>query len=630
MTIRNLPALARTAAFLFVGLLVCPLRYFSLAQENIIDTSWVYAMNLVPLLNLRFGVDVIWTTGPLAYLFHPLDIGNNLVNGLIAQAAVWLVMLWVMADLVFLAAVPPRNLAAFAVCVALASPIFRFNFMGVENLLLLAILTLSSLLLLRPFLWRRFLLLLLLIPPILLIKGTGAAIALGILGGLFAALALRRDWRRVFAGSVVAFAAIPLIALVCFRMSAGTWSMGPYLQGLMEISSEYSVLLAGDGPWDEKVRAAVVFAAFVGLFVMAFRARQTHWILCLSFAIPLLVSIKHGFVRQDIHTVNFFCMALLLLGLLLLYTGSWRFNRNFPLVLMLMVAISLQSIQWRLGWAYLWDVSGWNNVQSIAGALDLSATRAKFTRERPPGSLPVLFLDGPMLHAIGQRTVGILSPVLIYAAWNHLDLRTMPVPQGYQCNQKLDLIDADWLEKKGPQRLLVEWFAIDGRHPLGENPATLLSIYKWYELELLESDHLLLRRRDRPRAVRLESLRTETIDISKGIDIPDSAEPLFVRANFELSPLGRLAKVLYHIPEMHMAVSPAPEAESRYRVIAGSLASPLLISHLPTNLSAAATLFDGRPTANPKLMRVAFSGPGLSYYQQTCQIEFLRMTSSER
>jgi len=33
------------------------------------------------------GRDIAWTTGPLAYLAAPMDIGNNLAHGLIFQAA---------------------------------------------------------------------------------------------------------------------------------------------------------------------------------------------------------------------------------------------------------------------------------------------------------------------------------------------------------------------------------------------------------------------------------------------------------------------------------------------------------------------------------------------------------------
>ncbi|MGC4052190.1 MAG: hypothetical protein QM757_22865 [Paludibaculum sp.] len=237
--------------FLLLGLLLCPLRYFSLFHENVLDSSWVYAMNLAALGNLRFGVEILWTTGPLGYLFQPFDLGSNLTQGLIAQGLVWLVLLWVLADLCFLEDLPVRNLAAFTACTALAAPLFHFNFGGAECLLLLAIFILAGLLLLRPFLWRRYVLLLLFIPPIVLIKGTGLAMAAAVVGGILAALALRREWRRTAIAGGLAALLVPLLTLLAYRLSTGNWMIGQYLQGLVDIASDYSILLANDGPWDE-------------------------------------------------------------------------------------------------------------------------------------------------------------------------------------------------------------------------------------------------------------------------------------------------------------------------------------------------------------------------------------------
>lgn len=623
----NIRALPRVLAFLFLGLLLCPLRYFSLFHENVLDTSWVYAMNVAALRNLHFGVDIIWTTGPLGYLFQPFDIGPNLVHGLFAQGLVWIVLLWVAADLCFLSDIPVRNLAAFAGCTALAAPLFHFNFGGVESLLLLAMFILAALLLLRDFLWRRLILLILLIPPIVLIKGTGMAIAIGVLGGVIAALALRRDWRRVATAAALSALLIPLLTLVSFRLSTGNWAIGPYLQGLVDISSDYSVLMATDGPWDEKLRAVAVFACLAGVFLMAFLGRQRQWILALPFAVPLLVSAKHGFVRQDAHVINFFCMALLLLGLLLLFLESWRFNRNLPILLMLLVVVSFQSVQWRLGWAYLDDVSGWNNARTIAGVLDLPTTRLRLEHEPLPLYGRDFPLDLPLLQAIGRHSLSIVSPVLIQAAWHNLDLRPLPVPQGYPCTRKLDQVNADWVVSQGPEKILLEWFVVDGRHPLGDNPATMLALFQWYEPELLESRYLLLRRRTQPRTTQLRPLESRSADITQGIAIPDTPQPVFARVDLELTTFGKLARLLYHVPEVRMTVSPAPSGESTYRVMAESLGTPHLVSHLRTNLPSAAKYFEGQPEGNPRISRLTFSGPGLDYYHHTVRVEFFTLNS---
>ena len=618
-------ALIRSLIFLFLAVLLCPLRYFDLFQENVMDSSWLYAMNLAALRGLRYGVDVIWTTGPLAYLFQPLDLGNHLVHGLIAQGIVWLVLLGIAADLCFFVGAPLWNLLAFGLCVAAAAPLFHFNYMGVENLLLLATLICAALLLLRPFRWGRYCLMLLLAPPVFLIKGTGAAIAVGVLAGLILALAIRKDWRRALIAGALALVLLPSLTLVAFRLSAGTWAIGPYLQGLVDVSSEYSVLMAVDGPPDEMIRAFVVFAAFLGILLMAYLKKQRLWILCFPFAAPLLISLKHGFVRQDVHVINFFCLVLLLLGVFLLFMESWRFDRNFPLLLMLVIAVSLQSVQWRLGWGYLEEVSGKTNLQFLAGAIDLPNTRRDLARPRPTAYASDFPLDESVLTAIGRHSIGFISPVMVDAAWHGLTLLTTPVPQGYQCSRKLDEVNARWLARQGPDKLLLEWIGVDGRHPLGDNPATLLETYKWYEQELLAPQHVLLRRRSTPREAELELLNVKTLDITQEIPIPESSRPVFVRIDFELTAAGKAAKLFYHVPRVDLSVSASSAGGPSYRVILESLATPLLISHLPTDLKSSAGLFTGPSPQNQRLAKFSFSGPGLPYYQKMCKVEFLTL-----
>jgi hypothetical protein len=615
--------LLRGVIFAFLAVLLCPFRYFDLFQENVLDSSWLYAMNLAALRGLRYGVDVIWTTGPLAYLFQPLDMGNHLSHGLVAQAVVWLVLLGIAAEVSFLAAVPLWNLFAFALCVAAAAPLFHFNYMGVENLLLLAILVSAALLLLRPFRWARYGLLLALAPPIFLIKGTGAAIALGVIAGLIVVLAARHQWRRALTASALALVLLPALTLLAFRFSAGSWAILPYLQGLVDVSSEYSVLMAVDGPPDEQIRALVVFSAFVGIQWMAYARRQAHWILCVPFAAPLLVALKHGFVRQDVHVINFFCLVLLLLGVFLLFIESWRFDRNFPLLLMLLIAVSVQSVQWRLGGDYWAEVSGRRNLEFLAGVIDLPETKRILAEKKPTAYGRDFPLDESVSQAIGRHSVGFLSPLMVQAPWHGLNLMPMPVPQGYQCSRKLDGVNAGWLARQGPDKLLLEWFGVDGRHPLGENPATLLETYRWYETEQTEPSRLLLRRRTSPRGVELVPLRAETLDATKEIAIPDAPGPVFLRIGFDLTTAGKAAKLFYHVPRVDMTISPPVGAATSYRVILESLEAPLLVSHLPTDLDSAARLFTGPAPQNPKQSRLTFSGPGLPYYQKLCKVEFL-------
>jgi len=52
--------LLRFALFLYSGLVVCPIRFWPLADGS--DSTWVFASNYAALRGLANGRDIFWTT----------------------------------------------------------------------------------------------------------------------------------------------------------------------------------------------------------------------------------------------------------------------------------------------------------------------------------------------------------------------------------------------------------------------------------------------------------------------------------------------------------------------------------------------------------------------------------------
>lgn len=63
-----------------------------------------------------------------------------------------------------------------------------------------------------------------------------------------------------------------------------------------------------------------------------------------------------------------------------------------------------------------------------------------------------------------------------------------------------------------------------------------------------------------------------------------------MRVDFELTAAGKAAKLFYHVPRVDLSVSASAAGRPSYLVILESLAAPLLISHLPTDLKSSAGL----------------------------------------
>src|SRR5258708_31220467 len=75
---------ARWLLFVYLLMVLCPIRYwpFNLSE---VDSTWVFALNYGATHHLVFGRDIDWTSGPLAYLAAPMDIGNHLVCRLLLE-----------------------------------------------------------------------------------------------------------------------------------------------------------------------------------------------------------------------------------------------------------------------------------------------------------------------------------------------------------------------------------------------------------------------------------------------------------------------------------------------------------------------------------------------------------------
>ena len=129
-----------------------------------------------------------------------------------------------------------------------------------------------------------------------------------------------------------------------------------------------------------------------------------------------------------------------------------------------------------------------------------------------------------------------------------------PVPQAYSAYTPfLDEKDARFLEDDAvaPQRILFDWTAIDGRHPLLDVPALGLAMLRWYGVqgEYGGGGHLVLERRKTPRFGQLRKLRTERFKVGQPLAI-DVTRPLVAKIRVRWNWRGDLTKFAYKLPEL--------------------------------------------------------------------------------
>ncbi len=610
--------------YAFVVLLACPIRYWPLADGG--DATWRFALNYAAVQGSAVASQVVFPTGPLGYLLFPQHIGNNLIRGLLFQTGLWLVLAAILADVFFLAGFRLRNLALFSFCFALMTPLLWFDYVGTENLIIA-----GALMLIVAFQLRgsrsRYLGALVLIGFLPLFKLSAALIGFAALAGFLVERVIQCR-RKALADVVLALSIPAAVTLaLCLCVMPSLRSVVYYLHGGIEITSGYSAAMSIYGSRMELLSAAeaVAVLAAVLLLLLGSSAPRLARFYALLLAVPLFVSFKHGFVRQDEHAVHFFGFLALMLALLSLAVQLDKvgLRRVVPLMLLFLVIwqdnISFGSIANLIVYP-----SGVQAARKLWGALRfhhleqrLDATATAFPEAAR--------IEPEILKLIGGSPMASLSYDFTNAAAAGMSLQLYPVVQRYSAyTPYLDELNATWIRDHGPKFLVFDGKAIDLRDAWAETPAMWLEVYRWYDTRLSGTRHLLLERRTRPRFAALQTIGRFLMPFTGKVRFPVSRNPVFWTMKCGYSTSGRLRKLLFRVPAVFMSVHEADGSTRSARVIPEVLVAPVLGNYLPANLAQFAAVFQSDDVPNYSVDHVAFEDSGRGAYSSTCQVELLQ------
>lgn len=66
-----------------------------------LDTSWVYALNIMPYSEYKFGTDLAMTWGPLGFLCLPINYENNLLYSFIFWIVIFSFQIYLLVNIIF-------------------------------------------------------------------------------------------------------------------------------------------------------------------------------------------------------------------------------------------------------------------------------------------------------------------------------------------------------------------------------------------------------------------------------------------------------------------------------------------------------------------------------------------------
>ncbi len=419
-------------------------------------------------------------------------------------------------------------------------------------------------------------------------------------------------------------------AILCAFVLAGSPSFRAFVGTSMQIAMGYSAAMSLHGAVWEIGFALGVFS-LVGLMLFA-NLRALSAPVVAALLISLFFGYKEGFVRQDLHVLYAFWTALLVCGTVLrLSAGRRSLAINAVVTLIAVFALSvvgraegapeapLNALSpERVGRDLARFMGAWRGGQQVA-AIDSDGLR-------PDRLAP------SVVKAIGRSSVDVepWETSVVFAngfVWN-----PDPVLQAYSAyTPALDHVDAEHVRTTGAARTLYLWDAIDGRHPLWDQPAATREILCNYSIDPAiprivateGNQDVLVMKRVPNRCSVATQVSSHVYSWNEPIPIVSSDDLLFMTLDVRYSLLGQALKLLFRAPAVRLRVDSQGEV-SDYRIVAENGRDGFLIAPLPRSLDQLRRFLQRNVVSRPSSVELVTSTPFFFQSRIECSFSTIR------
>jgi hypothetical protein len=394
---------------------------------------------------------------------------------------------------------------------------------------------------------------------------------------------------RTLRNWVIATAAfLPLVVFCLYFASTGSLSLPAYLRYALDISSGFSDGMSLQG---SAAQVGIPLLSLVLLFgAIPALTRSFHD--AKAAVIPALVSaffvFKATMVRQDAHTVAFEARFVLISLFFLVTAKTARFRH----ALMGFQAACLITAYFLI--SNVWPQTG-QEISSrftlrigapVKSFLFWQDTWHRLARE----SETILATDslGADFHAaIGSGSVDAVPWEAAQVQANGWRWNPPPVFQSYQAyTPALDRLNAEHYESShAADFLLVSWALVDGTHPFFEDPLSWRSRFNRYRSGLTDGAVVLMSRAREPRFDGTEAFRSAVARWNQEIAVPQGVVPLLLSAGVHKSAYGVVRSFVYQLSPVWVEVKRRSGNTERYRIVAASAGSGMILNPLPRNLA---------------------------------------------
>lgn len=616
-------------ALLFLHLFLMFSPWHFNMPENGLDASWVAVITHAASRGWQWGRDIIFNYGPFGFLWHRQFDEHLLFVTIVLQLLLVGCLAWGVAHLLF--SLPPLVALAAYASVALGIFLSRDGFFFLLPLLV----ALGHFRLPNPASTMALIPLAVATGVSSMVKLTYGVAGLVILGIVDAHRSVSRRWP--------VYTPIMLLTFFTFHLLAGQnlADFPNFLRLSLDIISGHSSAMALAGPWWEVL--AFLGLSGIALLLLGWNEwwgkwagiRPGHWhtmALFLVLGVFWVINFKQGFVRHDLHSLAawgglaavaamaaatvlwqppvrlWLLVGMLTIALSTAFLGLWRWRlEGGPsiAVLIRVVLYDQPKQEWQNFWE--WTKSPENWIARLTQQRDASLARIRNQHPLPPlqGSVDII----PSMQAV------ILA--------NGYNYRPRPIFQEYVAyTPKLIAANrAFWGSDRAPDYLFFAPGSIDDRYPSSAEGAAWLDIIRYYRLEgMVANDLILLARRVEPLAELLEeSTTTRAIHFGQSLALTDQTA-VFARIKIEKTGFGWLANLLFKPAPIFLNVKLRDGTIKSHHLIPkmaseGFILSPYIQNSTDFSLLATGQL-GGLVDNLVKEISVATSTFGRYYYQE--------------
>jgi hypothetical protein len=428
---------------------------------------------------------------------------------------------------------------------------------------------------------------------------------------------------------LIAWGAGYLIYLICFFTIqfdlVSLWT--EFLRLSLEVSSGYSSGMT--------IISASRLKLVIGLSeLVAAIALLIFWVsrqslnLAVSLIFILMLSFKHGFIRQDGHVIFFAGLTPLIIALCVdKVSPSARrfvyFLHLYALVILLGFKISLSS-------AFI-SPSPNKVVHSLSSLINFTTFKAELFAEAAK-NLEADKLPPAATHLLEGKTIDIIPEEISLVEANHLNWKPRPTLQSNLANTAyLDNLNFKSLSEQPRDYLLYNFNSIDTRHPFFDEPRTFAYVLCHYQLtsvvpqpvQTVYLPNLMLLE---PRGISqcLSEQSGETLSLPWGaLQAVPVKKGALIRAElqFKYNLFGKLYKFVFRAEPVRMTVNYQDGSQKTYRIIPENAKNGVIVSDLPKTPAAALAFLRGEPASPVQSFSLHADNPFL--YTSPLEIRFI-------